>query len=77
MFHARKLNNLINHVHERALRLVYKDYSSSFDELQLKDNSFRIHQRNLQKPAIEIFRVKLGIAPETMKNSFSNNREPI
>ena len=70
MFHARKLNNLINHVHERGLRLVYKDYSSSFDELQLKDNSFRIHQRNLQKPAIEIFRVKLGIAPETMKNSF-------
>ena len=70
MFHARKLNNLINHVHERALRLVYKDYSSSFDELQLKDNSFRIHQHNLQKPAIEIFRVKLGIAPETMKNSF-------
>ena len=53
MFHSRKLNNRINYIHERALRLVYKDYTSSFDELLLKDNSFGIHHRNLQKLAIE------------------------
>ena len=47
MFHSRKLNNRINHIHERALRLVYKDYISSFNELLLKNNSFRIHHRNL------------------------------
>ena len=70
MFHSRKLNNRINHVHERALRLVYKDYTSFFDELLLKDNSFRIHHRNLQKFAIEIFKVKLGLAAEIMKNVF-------
>ena len=70
MFCSRKLNNLINHIHERALKLVYKDYTSTFDELLLKDNSFRIHHRNLQKPAIEIFKVKLGLAPEIMKNIF-------
>ena len=51
-----------------ALRLVYKDYTSSFDELLFKYNSFRIHHRNLQKPAIEIF--KVGIAPDMMKNVF-------
>ena len=70
MFHPTKLNNRINHIHERALRLVYKDYTSSFDELLLKDNSFRILLRNLQKLAIEIFKVKSGLAPEIMKNSF-------
>ena len=70
MFHSRKLNNRINHIHERALRLVYKDYTSSFDELLLEDNSFRIHHRNLQKRDIEIFKVKLGLAPEIMKNIF-------
>ena len=70
MFHSRKLNNRINNIHERALRLVYKDYTSSFDELLLKDNSFRIHYRNLQKLAIEIFRVKLGLVPKIMKNIF-------
>ena len=67
MFHSRKLNNRINHIHERALRLVYKDYTSSFDDLLLKNNSIRIHHRNLHKLTIEIFKVKLGLAPEIMK----------
>ena len=76
MFHSRKLNNRINRIHERAIRLVYKDYTSSFDELLFKDNSFRIHHRNLQKLAIEIFKVKLGIAPDIMKNVFSIIENP-
>ena len=70
MFHSRRLNNRINHIHERALRIVYKDYTSSFDELLLKDNSFKIHHRNLQKLAIEMFKIKLDIAPEIMKSVF-------
>ena len=70
MFHSRKLNNRINNIHER---LVYKDYTSSFDDLLATDNSFKIHQRNLQKLAIEIFKVKKGIAPAIMNNSFEFN----
>ena len=68
IFHSRKLNNRINKIHERALRLVYKDYTSSFDDLLAKDNSFKIHQRNLQKLAIEIFKVKSKIKSWTPKN---------
>ena len=41
------------------------------DELLLKNNSFRIGHRNIQKVAIAIFKVKLVSAPETMKNVFS------
>ena len=70
MFHSRKLNYPVNHIHERAIRLAYKDYTSFFDELLFKDNSFRIHQRNLQNLEIEIFKVKLGIAPDIMKKAF-------
>ena len=76
MFHSRKLNNRINKIHERALRLVYKDYTSSFDDLLAKDNSFKIHQRNLQKLAIEIFKVKKGIAPAIMNSVFELNDNP-
>ena len=57
MFRSRNLNNRISHIHERVMRLVYKDFTSSFDKLLFKGNSFRIHHRNLQKLAIEIFKV--------------------
>ena len=84
MFHSRKLNNGINHLHERAMRLVYKDYTilqklerlRSFDELLLKDNSFRTHHRNIQKLAIEIFKVNLGLTPEIIKNVFPIIQNP-
>ena len=42
MFHSRILNNRVNSLHERALRLVYKDQDSSFEQF-LRDNSFSIH----------------------------------
>ena len=43
MFHSRELNNRINRIHERALRLVYQDNSLPFAELLEKDNSVTIH----------------------------------
>ena len=55
MFHNRKLNNHINRIHERALRLVYQDHNSTFEELLAKDVSFKIHDRNWQRLLIEIF----------------------
>ena len=32
MFHTRERNRKINHIHGRALRIVYRDNSSSFTE---------------------------------------------
>ena len=37
MFHSRTMNNTVNRIHERALRLVYSDHVSPFDELLKKD----------------------------------------
>ena len=39
MFHSRRLNNRIDHIHERALRIIYQAYKSSFKELLRKDSS--------------------------------------
>ena len=70
MFHSCKQNYHINHIHERALRVVYKDYNSSFDELLEKNNSNKIHDRNLQKLVTEIFKVKMNLDPEIMHEVF-------
>ena len=70
MFHSRTLNNRINKLHERCLRVVYRDFNSSFEQLLSKDNSFTIHKRNIQNLAIELFKVKMGLAPKFMNDIF-------
>ena len=66
MFHSRRLNNRINRIHERALRLVYQDSKSTFIELLKKDESFTIHECNIQSLAIELYKVKNGFSPKIM-----------
>ena len=71
MFHSRKLNNRINNVHERALRIVYRDYESTFQQLLKQNKSVSIHQRNLQILATEIFKTKNGSNPVIMEDVFN------
>ena len=70
MFHSRKLNNRINKIHDRSLRLIYEDRVSSFEELLIKDNCFTIHERNIQTLAIELYKVVNRISPELMSKVF-------
>ena len=44
----------INRIHESALRIVYQDDTSTFEELLNKDNSIKTHSRNLQMVAAEV-----------------------
>ena len=41
-FRARRANSKINHIHERALRIVYKNNVLSLEELLELDKSFKI-----------------------------------
>ena len=68
MFHSRKPNRRINHIHEKALTIVYKHFNSSFRELIMEGNYLNIYYRNLQKLVTEIFQVKTGLSPELMNN---------
>ena len=67
MFQSRKLNDRINKIHKRALRIVYQDRTSSFEELLKKDKSFTTHERNIQTLAIELYKVAYGLAPKIMR----------
>jgi DNA polymerase III epsilon subunit-like protein len=73
---SRKLNNRINHIHERGLRIVYNDYSSSFSDLLIKNGSVTIHHRNIQLVAIQMFKVKHDMCPKIMKDLFNLNTNP-
>ena len=73
MFHIRKLNNKTNRLHERCLRLIYSDRGSSYEELSDTDSTVQIHQKNLQKLAIELFKINTGMAPQIMNEVFPRN----
>ncbi len=70
MFCSIKMNKKINHIHERALRLVYDDYKSSFDELLKKDKTISIHHRNIHHVAIEMYKAKNDLSPSFIKENF-------
>ena len=70
MFHNRKVNSRINRLHERALRLLYKDDVSTFEGLLEMDGAFTIHQRNIQSLAIEMYKAKNNLGPILLKDIF-------
>ena len=43
-----------------------------FDELLVKDGSYKIRDRNLQQVLIEILELKMKLAPEFMNEVFDN-----
>ena len=73
MCHSRTINNKINRLHERTLRIVYSDFKSTFEGLLRKDNSFSKHERNIQHLAIEIYKFLNGLSPSFLINVFHKN----
>ena len=50
--------------------MVYSNDNLTFKELLEKDNSFTIHDRNLQKLATEMYKVKNNLSPRPIKELF-------
>ena len=50
------INDKINKLYERALRIVYNDTVTSLENLLIKDKSFAIHHRNIQSLAMKIYK---------------------
>ena len=67
---TRDESNQINHIHERVLRIIYDDCTSTFEELLEKDGAVSIPVRDKRKVAIEMYQVFHGIAPEVINDVF-------
>ena len=70
MFHTKQLNNCINSLHEKALRVTYQDRNSSFKELLNLHQSVSIYYRNIKYLLTEIYKVKMGHSPPIMSDIF-------
>ena len=64
--HSRNLNNKINRIHERALRLVYQN-NLSFSEILDLDNSVTVDQKNLEVLVTETYKAELQTTYETLR----------
>ena len=67
MFHSQRTNGKISRIHERALRIVYDDDVSTFDQLLAMDKSFCIHHQNIQRLLIEIYKALHDISGNSLK----------
>ena len=57
MFSSRKVNNIINRIHERFIRIVSGENESNFENLLEKNKEIAIHQRNLQVVMIDVYKI--------------------
>ena len=57
--------------------VVYKDHNSSIDELVKKDNSCKIYDQNVQKLVTEVFKLKMNLASELMREILEIVEDPI
>ena len=67
MFHSWRPTNKINRLHERALRIVYDDDVSTFDQLLAMEKSFCIHHQNIQRLLTEIYKALHDISRNSLK----------
>ena len=70
MFCSRQSNNITNKVHERGLRLTYRDKSKDFQQILREQNEITIHQRNLQVLMTELYTIVNGITSPIMDSLF-------
>ena len=64
------LNNALNNIHERALRLIYNYHKKSFNSVLAEINLRTIHQKKLEFLAIEIYKFQNGLSPPIMNDVF-------
>ena len=67
MFSARAVNHKINRLHERGLRVLLNDKSSTVNDTLSKSNDATIHVKYIEKLMIELCKYLYGLSAPIMK----------
>ena len=76
MFTSKNTMLKVNKIHWRTLRVVYDDYSSTYEELFPSHNDISIHQKHLKHLAIEVYKSLANMNPEFMWLFLKNKSIP-
>ena len=71
----RIINKKTNRLHKRCLQIIYGDNQSSFEEMQEKDSSVSLHERNIQILATEMYKVRKAMSPPQINELFTRRDE--
>ena len=63
-------NKKINKVHFKFLKMLYDDDTSTYEQLLDKYDEFTVHQKNIQKLMIEMYKVKNDLGPSLLNDIF-------
>ena len=71
MFCGKSSNEGIDRVQRIALRSIYNDYTSNYNDLLTKGNHLKIHEINKRKLLIEVYKCLNSINPVFLTNLFT------
>ena len=77
MFCGKGAKNKINKIHKRALRVLFDDYDTLFNDLLARSNEKTVHVQNLQRLMIEIYKTLIMRTPYFCLNYSREERSNI
>ena len=75
MFCSKTLQNKINQIQKRALRIVYNEPNLNLDKLVKLDKSTIIHIKNIITPLTEVYKTTRGKNPIFMNKIFTQKKQ--
>ena len=73
MFSTRAVDHKINRLHEKGLRALLNDKTSTFNDMLSKSKDTTIHAKNIQKLMIEFYKYLQGLLARIMKAVFTKS----
>ena len=72
-FHGKTVEKRIKHIQKRSLRAVYDEFNLDFNQLLQKGNHVTVHQNNIRKLIIKVYKCLNNESPEILNNMFNKH----